>query len=206
MGPLAGTKITIIKEIGPGPYTGQILGDLGEEGAVECASKSNSIAPPLAIYVNSRSNRSIAFDQRKQEGFEDLMNLAEQADEIFEGNRPGATEKLCALQAKRDSSFLDGGAPYYSAYEANAGKRVSAGSIEPQWLKNQACQRSSLVIKMTPLNGMRSKQLWLKPSSRKPARNGQISSKTPMLALPAFSITTKPSIIRKTNPVLPARR
>lgn len=95
MGPLAGIKIIEMKGIGPGPYAGQILADLGAEVVVvERASKPNSIAPPSAIDVNSRGKKSIALDLRKPEGLDALMKLVEQADVIFEGNRPGVAEKL----------------------------------------------------------------------------------------------------------------
>lgn len=95
MGPLAGIKIIEMKGIGPGPYAGQLLADLGAEViVVERASKPNSIAPPSAMDVNSRGKKSIALDLRKAEGLDTLMKLVEQADVIFEGNRPGVAEKL----------------------------------------------------------------------------------------------------------------
>lgn len=95
MGPLAGIKIIEMKGIGPGPYAGQILADLGAEViVVERASKPNSIAPPSAMDVNSRGKKSIALDLRKPEGLEALLKLVESADVIFEGNRPGAAERL----------------------------------------------------------------------------------------------------------------
>jgi alpha-methylacyl-CoA racemase len=95
MGPLTGLKIIEIKGIGPGPYAGQVLADLGAEIiVVERASKPNSIALPSAIDVNSRGKKSIALDLRKPEGLEALLTLVEQADGIFEGNRPGVAERI----------------------------------------------------------------------------------------------------------------
>lgn len=95
MGPLTGLKIIEIKGIGPGPYAGQILSDLGAEiVVVERASKPNSIAPPSAMDVSSRGKKSIALDLRKPEGLETLLKLVEDADAIFEGNRPGVAERL----------------------------------------------------------------------------------------------------------------
>ena len=95
MGPLTGIKIIEMKGIGPGPYAGQILADLGAEVIViERASKPNSIAPPSALDVNSRGKKSIALDLRKPEGLSALLTLVEKADVIFEGNRPGAAERL----------------------------------------------------------------------------------------------------------------
>ncbi|WP_159819170.1 CaiB/BaiF CoA transferase family protein [Colwellia sp. 20A7] len=95
MGPLAGIKIIEMKGIGPGPYAGQILADLGAEIiVVERASKPNSIAVPSALDINSRGKKSIALDLRKPEGLEALLKLVESADAIFEGNRPGAAERV----------------------------------------------------------------------------------------------------------------
>lgn len=95
MGPLAGIKIIEMKGIGPGPYAGQVLADLGAEIiVVEHASKPNSIAPPSAVDVNSRGKKSIALNLRKAEGLEALLKLVESADVLFEGNRPGVAERI----------------------------------------------------------------------------------------------------------------
>lgn len=95
MGPLAGIKVIEMKGIGPGPYAGQILADLGAEViVVERASKPNSISPPSSCDVNSRGKRSIALDLKNPMGIEALLRLVEQADVIFEGNRPGVAERL----------------------------------------------------------------------------------------------------------------
>lgn len=95
MGPLSGIKIIEIKGIGPGPYAGQVLADLGAQViVVERASKPNSIALPSEIDVCSRGKKSIALDLRNPAGLETLLKLVESADVIFEGNRPGVTEKL----------------------------------------------------------------------------------------------------------------
>lgn len=95
MGPLAGVKIIEMKGIGPGPYAGMLLADLGAEViVVERASKPNSIAPPSAMDVHSRGKKSIALDLKSAEGLETLLKLVESADVIFEGNRPGVAERL----------------------------------------------------------------------------------------------------------------
>ncbi|MDN3638819.1 CaiB/BaiF CoA-transferase family protein [Simiduia curdlanivorans] len=95
MGPLTGIKIIEMKGIGPGPYAGQVLADLGAEVVVvERVSKPNSIAPPSAQDVNSRGKKSIALNLRTTEGLNTLLTLVEKADVIFEGNRPGVAERL----------------------------------------------------------------------------------------------------------------
>ena len=95
MGPLSGIKIIEMKGIGPGPYAGQLLADLGAEViVVERASKPNSIAVPSEIDVNSRGKKSIALDLGNPAGLEVLLKMLESADVLFEGNRPGVAEKL----------------------------------------------------------------------------------------------------------------
>lgn len=95
MGPLSGFKIIEMKGIGPGPYAGMILADLGAEViVVERASRPNSIAPPSAMDVNSRGKKSIALNLKSNEGLNALLKLVEGADAIFEGYRPGVAERL----------------------------------------------------------------------------------------------------------------
>ena len=95
MGPLTGIKIIEMKGIGPGPYAGQVLADLGAQViVVERASSPNSIAPPSAMDVNSRGKKSIALDLRNPAGLGALLKMVESVDVIFEGNRPGVAEKL----------------------------------------------------------------------------------------------------------------
>ncbi|BFM14526.1 CaiB/BaiF CoA-transferase family protein [Maricurvus nonylphenolicus] len=95
MGPLSGFKIIEIKGIGPGPYAGMILADLGAEViVVERASKPNSIAPPSALDIHSRGKKSIALNLKSAEGLATLLKLVKGADAIFEGFRPGVAERL----------------------------------------------------------------------------------------------------------------
>lgn len=95
MGPLTGFKIIEMKGIGPGPYAGMILADLGAEViVVERASRPNSIAPPSAMDVNSRGKKSIALNLKSKEGLDALLKLVEGANAIFEGYRPGVAERL----------------------------------------------------------------------------------------------------------------
>ena len=95
MGPLCGFKVIEMKGIGPGPYAGMLLADLGAEViVVERASKPNSIAPPSQLDVHSRGKRSIALDLKSDAGLDTLLRLVENADAIFEGFRPGVAERL----------------------------------------------------------------------------------------------------------------
>jgi alpha-methylacyl-CoA racemase len=95
MGPLTGIKIIEIKGIGPGPYAGMLLADMGAEvTVVERSSTPGGISLPPDFDCNSRGKKSIALNLKTKEGIEALLKLVEQSDAIFEGFRPGVAERL----------------------------------------------------------------------------------------------------------------
>ena len=92
MGPLQGVKVIELAGIGPGPFAGMLLADMGAEViVVDRATDSNKIRLPDC---NGRGKRSIALNLKSPEGIETLLTLVEQADVLFEGFRPGVAEKL----------------------------------------------------------------------------------------------------------------
>ncbi|MGJ8669334.1 MAG: CaiB/BaiF CoA transferase family protein [Oceanococcus sp.] len=92
MGPLAGTKVIEIAGIGPGPFSGMLLADMGAEViSVERMSGKNAL-PDCA----RRGKRSIALNLKSEHGIETLLGLVEKADILFEGFRPGVMERLGA--------------------------------------------------------------------------------------------------------------
>jgi len=91
MGPLQGTKIIELAGVGPGPFCGMMLADMGaavirveRPGAVT----GGSLDPLL------RNRRSIACDLQRAEGVDVVLRLIENADALFEGFRPGVAERL----------------------------------------------------------------------------------------------------------------
>lgn len=94
-GPLAGIRILELKGIGPGPYAGMLLADLGAEViVVERASKATGIGLPSAHDVHSRGKRSIALDLKNPAGRKLLFELVATSDALIEGFRPGVAERL----------------------------------------------------------------------------------------------------------------
>jgi len=95
-GPLSGVKVLEIVGLGPGPFCGMMLSDLGADviriDRVD-ASKMLSLHDPK-FDVLARGRRSVALDLTKPEGVEVLLRLVEQADVLFEGMRPGVAERL----------------------------------------------------------------------------------------------------------------
>ena len=91
MGPLNGFRIIELAGIGPGPFCGMMLSDMGAEviridrtGGAEHAPKD----------VLARNRRSVAVDLKQKEGVETVLRLVESADGLFEGFRPGVMERL----------------------------------------------------------------------------------------------------------------
>lgn len=92
MGPLKGTRILELSGIGPGPYCGMMLADMGAD--VVCIDRA--VTPMLnpATDCNRRGKRSIILDLKSPEGKKTFLALAEKADALFEGFRPGVMEKV----------------------------------------------------------------------------------------------------------------
>lgn len=95
MGPLTGLKVIEIKGIGPGPYAGMLLADLGAEViVVERSRQPSGIAIPSARDIHARGKRSITLNLKTADGLDTLLGLVERADVLFEGFRPGVAERL----------------------------------------------------------------------------------------------------------------
>ena len=89
-GPLSGYRIIELAGIGPGPYAGQLLADMGAEVIL-----INRPGPMAQIpMISNRGKKTIVLDLRKAESVQVLLDLAKTADVVFEGLRPGVVEKL----------------------------------------------------------------------------------------------------------------
>jgi alpha-methylacyl-CoA racemase len=95
MGPLAGIRIIEMKGIGPGPYAGMLLADMGADVVVvERTSRFAGFGVPSQHDVNCRGKRSIALDLKNPLGLKTLLRLVAGADALLEGFRPGVAERL----------------------------------------------------------------------------------------------------------------
>ncbi|MDG2060449.1 MAG: CaiB/BaiF CoA-transferase family protein [SAR86 cluster bacterium] len=92
MGPLKGIKIIEMAGIGPGPFCGMILSDLGAE--VIRVDRASAAGSGSRKEPANRGKRSIAIDLKSEEGVEIVLKLIEKSDGIFEGFRPGVMERL----------------------------------------------------------------------------------------------------------------
>lgn len=86
MGPLAGVRIVEIEGLGPAPFAGMLLADMGAE-VVTVGRKVSSKPRPAAI--SERGKQTIALDLKSAEGLEALLKLCDRADVLIEGFRPG---------------------------------------------------------------------------------------------------------------------
>ena len=90
-GPLTGLKIIEFAGIGPGPFCGMLLSDLGAD-VVRIDRKGQGRGSPAD--VTARGRRSIGLDLKNPQSIETCLKLLESADAVFEGFRPGVMERL----------------------------------------------------------------------------------------------------------------
>ncbi len=98
-GPLGGVTVLELAGIGPGPFAGMMLADMGAR--VIRVDRIPSSAPSSALEslmrndgVVDRGRRSIAVNLKDPRGIETVLQLVAKADILIEGFRPGVTEKL----------------------------------------------------------------------------------------------------------------
>ena len=91
MGPLAGIRVLEVASIGPGPFCGMLLGDLGAD---VIRVERPGTDPLQTLDPLRRNRRSIALNLKHEAGVRTLLRLAETADALIEGFRPGVAERL----------------------------------------------------------------------------------------------------------------
>ena len=91
-GPLHGIRVVELGGIGPGPFCGMVLGDLGAEviRVDRPAEAGRSSMHP----VLHRNRRSIAVDLKDPAGAASVLSLVDSCDALIEGFRPGVAERL----------------------------------------------------------------------------------------------------------------
>ena len=99
MGPLCGINVVEMSGIGPGPFAGMMLADMG--ATVTRVDRLAGGKPGILSVLSqgradvvSRGRRSIAVDLKSAEGVELALRLVDSADVLIEGYRPGVMERL----------------------------------------------------------------------------------------------------------------
>ncbi|MFN3313480.1 MAG: CaiB/BaiF CoA transferase family protein [Hyphomonas sp.] len=90
-GPLAGIRIVEFAGIGPGPFCGMLLSDMGAD--VIRIDRPGDGRPGRASDVVGRGRRSIGLNLKDPADVEVALKLLEKADGLIEGFRPGVMER-----------------------------------------------------------------------------------------------------------------
>jgi alpha-methylacyl-CoA racemase len=95
-GPLDGFRVVEMGGIGPAPFAGALLGDLGADVLrIDRIAKPGvePELPPRFDFYN-RNKRSVAFDLKQPQAVAATLNLVAKADALIEGFRPSVMERL----------------------------------------------------------------------------------------------------------------
>src|SRR2546423_1542248 len=92
MGPLDGLRVVELAAIGPVPYAGMLLADLGAN--VVRVDRVGGDRPAEPHRILDRGRRSVALDLKHPRAVEAVLRLAEGSDVLIEGYRPGVAERL----------------------------------------------------------------------------------------------------------------
>jgi len=97
MGALTGVRVLEMEAIGPVPFCGMLLADMGADvirvDRVQAATDLG-IARQRATDVVARGRRSVAVDLKSPDAVQAVHTLASKADIVLEGFRPGVMERL----------------------------------------------------------------------------------------------------------------
>ncbi|GAB2749656.1 CaiB/BaiF CoA transferase family protein [Amycolatopsis magusensis] len=93
-GPLAGLKVLELAGLAPAPFACTILADLGADVIRVDRAKPGEDVLGFAYDPLMRGRRTIGVNTKTPEGVELVLKLAEQADVLIEGFRPGVAERM----------------------------------------------------------------------------------------------------------------
>ncbi|TGD37025.1 CaiB/BaiF CoA transferase family protein [Brevibacterium aurantiacum] len=96
-GPLSGLRVLELGGFGPGPFAAMLLADMGADVIRVDRAHGARLAGPNYDFrkeVMHRGRRSVAVDLKHQDGPSTILKLAEEADVLIEGFRPGVCERL----------------------------------------------------------------------------------------------------------------
>jgi alpha-methylacyl-CoA racemase len=94
-GPLAGLRVLELAGIGPAPFVGMLLADLGADVVrVDRPGGPALAAVPSEQDLLGRGKRSVALDLKDPAGVATVLELVDRAALLVEGMRPGVAERL----------------------------------------------------------------------------------------------------------------
>jgi alpha-methylacyl-CoA racemase len=93
-GPLRGVRVVEVAGIGPGPHAAMILADLGAD-VIRVERPGGALSPgPREADLLTRGRPSVAMNLKDPRAVATVLDLAEKADILLEGMRPGTAERL----------------------------------------------------------------------------------------------------------------
>ncbi|MFC9652634.1 CaiB/BaiF CoA transferase family protein [Streptomyces sp. NPDC056937] len=93
-GPLTGVRVVELAGIGPGPFAAMTLADLGADVVRVDRPGGAGLGIDPAHDLTNRNKRSVLIDLKTEDGVARVLDLAERADVLIEGYRPGVAERL----------------------------------------------------------------------------------------------------------------
>ncbi|GAB2817358.1 CaiB/BaiF CoA transferase family protein [Streptomyces daliensis] len=93
-GPLKGVRVVELAGIGPGPFAGMVLADLGADVVRVDRPGGAALGIDPAYDITNRNKRSVVLDLKSEAGRAAVLDMVERADILIEGNRPGVAERL----------------------------------------------------------------------------------------------------------------
>jgi crotonobetainyl-CoA:carnitine CoA-transferase CaiB-like acyl-CoA transferase len=96
MGPLAGVRVLEFEAIGPGPFCGMLLADMGADVLLvdRVSDPALGLTGERRHEVMLRGRRSVTLDLKSKLSVDAAVSLASRADVVIEGFRPGVMERL----------------------------------------------------------------------------------------------------------------
>ena len=99
-GPLAGVRVVVLAGMGPVPFTGMLLADMGAQvvRVVRPASRPGRLSQTEGLREEhdlvNRGVNAVAVDLKDPAGVEAVLRLVARADVFVEGYRPGVADRL----------------------------------------------------------------------------------------------------------------
>ncbi len=96
MGPLTGVRVLEFEAVGPGPFCGMLLADMGADVLLVDRAQDARLGLGRERWydVMMRGRRSVTLDLKTPDGVTAALALASRADAVIEGFRPGVMERL----------------------------------------------------------------------------------------------------------------
>lgn len=94
-GPLNGVTVVELAGLGPAPFCGMMLADMGADViCIHRAEPWRRLQSEPRHHVLQRGRRSVGINLKHPDGVDLVLRLAERADVFIEGFRPGVTERM----------------------------------------------------------------------------------------------------------------